>query len=186
PAGCSGVPGADRQWLAVYDPPPGTPNASAYTGQRPLIYMAYNNLASGSQWTKSHDGLTYVGAPINPPSYAPFGADGYPAIDQVSGKVFQASGSGNSLLLNIGTPNADGDLTFLDAPTAAAPGGDSSKLIHIADGLKGGPDTLFSVLSMDSARNLVVAFAVNASNPSDRQVFVSAASPTSGWTKWSA
>src|SRR3989454_12478988 len=26
PAGCSGIPGADRQWLAVYDPAPGTPN----------------------------------------------------------------------------------------------------------------------------------------------------------------
>ena len=26
PAGCAGVPGADRQWLSVYDPAPGTPN----------------------------------------------------------------------------------------------------------------------------------------------------------------
>src|SRR5213082_3636519 len=31
--GCAGSsPGSDRQWLAVYDPAPGTPNQSAYTG----------------------------------------------------------------------------------------------------------------------------------------------------------
>src|SRR5919108_1850664 len=35
PGGCSGIPGADRQWLAVYDPPPGTPHDSAYTGATP-------------------------------------------------------------------------------------------------------------------------------------------------------
>src|SRR5712691_5188367 len=28
PAGCSGVPGADRQWLAVYDPPGNIPHRS--------------------------------------------------------------------------------------------------------------------------------------------------------------
>jgi hypothetical protein len=184
PAGCSGVPGADRQWLAVYDPAPGTANQSAYTGAKPLIYMAYNNLVNGTQWTKSFDGLTYVGAPLDPPTYAPFGADGYPAIDQVTGKVFQASGSGTSLLLNIGTPSATGDLTFLDAPTATAPNGDTSRLIHIADGLKGSPDTLFSVLSIDSGRNLHVVFAVSSDSPGDRQVFVSAASASTGWTRW--
>jgi hypothetical protein len=185
PAGCSGVPGADRQWLAVFDPSPGT-STSPYTGPLPLIYMAYNNLNNGTQWTKSTDGLNYVAAPLDPPNYAPFGADGYPAIDEVTGKVFQAAGSGNSLLLNIGTPDATGNLTFLDAPTAAAPNGDPSRLVHIADGLKGSPDTLFSVLSMDQARNLFVAFAVSSSTPSDRQVFVSASSPTTGWTRWTA
>ena len=184
PAGCSGVPGADRQWLAVYDPAPGTPHDSAYVGPTPLVYMAYNNLTNGTQWTKSSDGLTYVGAPIDPPTYAPFGADGYPAIDQQTGKLFQAAGSGNSVLLNICTPGVTGDLTCLDAPTAAAPNGDTSKLIHIADNLKGDPNTLFCVLSMDSGRNLYVDFAVGSSNPGDRQVFVSAASAASGWTRW--
>src|SRR5205814_2369519 len=29
--GCDGTPGADRQWLAVYDPLPGAPHDSAYT-----------------------------------------------------------------------------------------------------------------------------------------------------------
>ena len=77
----------------------------------------------------------------------------------MSGKVFQAAASRNSdgtfaLLLNMGTPDANGDLTFLDFPTTANPCGDSSKLIHIADNLPGSTNTLFTVLSMDSARNL--------------------------------
>src|SRR5438445_12397896 len=62
PAGCAGMPGADRQWLAVYDPAPGTPNQSAYTGPKPLIYMEFNNLVGpgpngGAEWTQSTDGL---------------------------------------------------------------------------------------------------------------------------------
>src|SRR5438132_98964 len=46
-AGCADLPGADRQWLAVYDPAPGTTTTSAYTGPTPLIYLAYNNITSG-------------------------------------------------------------------------------------------------------------------------------------------
>jgi hypothetical protein len=210
PAGCSGIPGADRQWLVVYDPAPGTPNQSAYTGPRPLIYLEYNNVVSGAQWNKSNSavdvvpggpGLTYVPATKGTTSpcianggfYAPLGADGYPAIDPVTGRVMQASGSQNSdgsfnLLLNIGTPDANGDLTFLDFPNSANPCGDSSKLIHIADNLPGSPSTLFTVLSMDSARNVFVVWAVspNSGSPALRQVFVSASSAASGWTKWSA
>lgn len=209
PAGCSGIPGADRQWLAVYDPAPGTPNQSAYTGPRPLIYLEYNNLVSGAQWNKSNSavdkdpggpGLTYVAATkgttslcsANVSFYAPFGADGYPAIDQVTGKVFQAAGSQNadgtfSLLLNIGTPDASGDLTFLDFPSTANPCGDSSKLIPIAGNLPGSPSTLFTVLSMDAARNLFITWALSpkSGSPALRQVFVSAAPATTGWTKWS-
>jgi hypothetical protein len=195
PAGCSGVPGADRQWLAPWDPGSGVAAmTNAYKGPFPLIYMEYNNLTNGAQWVKSTDGLTYVAAPLDPPTYAPFGADGYPAIDQVTGKVFQAAGFQDStgaisLRLNIGTPNTAGDLVFLDAPTLANPGGDPSQLITIANNLKESPDTLFTVLSMDSARNLVVVWAQGGSGgstpPADRQVFVSAASPASGWRNWS-
>src|SRR3989441_10708883 len=180
PAGCAGIPGADRQWLAVYDPAPSLTTTSAYTGPKPLIYLAYNNITSGTQWNKSNKtvdpapggpGLNYFPATKgttsvcveNVSTYAPFGADGYPQIDQVTGKVFQAAGFHNidgtySLLLNIGTPDSSGDLTFLDYPTPGNPCGDKSKLIHIADNLKWPPDTLFSVLSMDSARNLFVVF----------------------------
>src|SRR5205823_230553 len=119
------------------------------------------------------------------------GADGYPAIDQVTGDVFDASGFQNadgtwSELLNIGTPvDAAGDLKFLDqgnTDQANLP----SLLIHIADGLPGNPDVLFSVLSMDSGRNLFIAYSLSAdaSNPAQRQTFVAAASAASGWKTW--
>jgi hypothetical protein len=201
--GCGTTFGSDRPWLAVYDPPPGAPHESAYAGPTPLVYEAYNNLISGSQWNKSLDGLNYTGAtnadqtgttlvtPASETTYSPFGADGYPATDQVTGKIFQTSGFQNddgtySLLLNIGTPNAAGNLTFLDAPAVPGGGNDYSKLIHVADNLPDSPDVLFTVASMDTARNLFVAWAVDAgsSNPGQRQVFVSAASAASGWSVW--
>src|SRR6202011_2360417 len=74
PAGCSGVPGADRQWLAGFDPSPAprTNTKSAYLkagGPTPLIYMEYNTLTNGAHWVKSNSntvpqvpgdpGLTY-------------------------------------------------------------------------------------------------------------------------------
>src|SRR5437588_1856598 len=198
--GCDGSPGADRQWLAVYDPPPGTPHDSAYTGPTPLVYLEYNNLTgpgpnSGAQWNKSTDGLNYSNAtsgvtPATEATYSPFGPDGYPAIDQQTGKVLQAAGfpNGNGtydLELNIGTPDASGNLTFLDAPTAASGGGPNyGNLIHIADNLPGSPDTLFTVASMDRARNLFAAWSLNTSAPGQRQVFVSASSAASGWRTW--
>jgi hypothetical protein len=122
--------------------------------------------------------------------YSPFGPDGYPAIDQQTGKVFQAAAFPNSdgtfnLDLNIGTPDALGNLTFLDAP--ATPGGDPNygNLVTIARNLPANPDTLFSVLSMDSARNLYVVYCIHdPNNPGRDQVYVSAASPASGWASW--
>src|SRR5206468_3356147 len=82
----------------------------------------------GTQWIMSLDGLNYVNATGDevPPGtgavYSPFGPDGYPAIDQVTGKVFQAAGcktsngcTSNGIYLNIGTPDATGTLHFLDA-----------------------------------------------------------------------
>src|SRR5438067_2421475 len=202
PGGCAGVPGADRQWLAVYDPAPGTPNQSAYRaagGPTPLVYLEYNNLVGpgpngGAQWNKSVDGLNYVNATngvtrATEAVYSPFGADGYPAIDQQTGKVFQAAGNPNGdgtydLLLNIGTPDANGNLTFLDAPPAGTTGWSPANLIHIADNLSGSPDTLFTVLSMDSARNLHIVWCIGASDWTKRQVFVSGASAASGWSSW--
>jgi hypothetical protein len=197
--GCSGSPGADRQWLAVYDPPSSVPHQSAYTGPTPLVYLEYNNLAgpgpnSGAQWNMSTDGLNYTNAtagvtPATESIYSPFGPDGYPAIDQQTGKVFQAAGFPNGdgtydLDLNIGTPDATGALTFLDAPTTAGGGPNYAGLIHIADNLPGSPDTLFTVLSMDSARNLYAAWTVNTGTPSQDQTYVSASSAASGWRTW--
>ena len=204
--GCNGgtSPGSDRQWLAVYDPSSTTPHQSAYTGPTPLVYLAWNNLTgpgpnSGEQWNKSTDGLTYTNAtndvtPATEMNYSPFGGDGYPAIDQVTGKVFQAAACDShtcgtaatgvpGLYMNIGTPDVNGNLTFLDDNGAG--GQDLTRLVKIADTPNGSPDTLFSVLSMDSARNLIVDWAVGSTNPAQRQVFVSAASAASGWTKWS-
>src|SRR5438477_2514788 len=202
--GCAGSsPGSDRQWLAVYDPAPGTPNQSAYTGPRPLVYLEWNNIVGpgpngGAQWNKSTDGLNYVNAtadvtPTTSTSYSPFGPDGYPAIDQVTGKVFQAAGcttnngcTSSGLWMNIGTPDSTGTLKFLDDNGAG--GQDLKKLVHIADTPTGSPDTLFSVLSMDSGRNLEVVWTVSPANndPALRQTFVSASSAASGWTAWTA
>ncbi len=200
-------PGADRQWLSVFDPV-GITTQSPYTGPLPLVYLDYNDLGlvagsnypnGGSQWNKSTDGLNYTQAIAGNPvvlgqaaPYAPFGADGYPAIDQVTGKVFEAAGFNNadgtwSELLNIGTPDSAGNLTFLDQGNT-----DASKLpsllVHIADGLPANPDTLFSVLSMDSSRNLFIAYTLSAdaSHPAQRQTFVSAASAAGGWRTWTA
>jgi hypothetical protein len=192
-------PGADRQWLAVFDPQGSS--TSPYSGQRPLIYLEYNNLVGpnqngGAQWNKSTDGLTFSNALANQPplsgsTYTPFGADGYPQIDQKTGWVFQAAGNDNgdhtfSLLLNIGKPDASGNLTFLDAPDASHPNGNPSKLIHIVDNLPANPDTLFTVASIDAARNLFVAYAMSApaTNPGQRQVYVSVASPANNWSAW--
>jgi hypothetical protein len=205
PGGCAAIPGADRQWLAVYDPPPGTLNQSAYKtagGQTPLVYLEFNNIVGpgpngGAQWNKSTDGLTFVNGtadeiPSTGPGvgYSPFGPDGYPAIDQVTGKVFQAAGCttgngcvSNGIFLNIGTPDATGMLHFLDATGI---GQDLTKLIKIADTPTGSPDTLFSVLSMDSARNLILVWCISSNTPSLRQVFVSAASAASGWKNWTS
>src|SRR5438876_4859192 len=44
--GCGQAPGADRQWLAVYDPPPNVPHQSPYAGPTPLAYLEYNNLVA--------------------------------------------------------------------------------------------------------------------------------------------
>jgi len=201
--GCEGSgPGADRQWISVFDPPGGKSH-SPYNGPLPLLYLDYNDLGvvssypnGGSQWNRSTDGLNYFQAISGQPAgtavanWAPFGPDGYPAIDQVTGDVLQAAGFPNgdgtwSMLLNIGTPDSSGNLTFLDQSnaTAATPAPASSLLIHIADGLPASPDTLFSVLSMDTARNLFLVWA-SGGTPAQRQTFVSASSAASGWRTW--
>ncbi|HMC69841.1 MAG TPA: hypothetical protein VKJ07_11865, partial [Mycobacteriales bacterium] len=201
PAGCGGLAGSDRPWLAVYDPSPGTPNQSAYTGPRPLIYSESNNLNTGAQWVMSNSsvdpeaggpGLNFINAeqdgPGNVTQYSPFGADGYPSIDQVTGDVFQVEFSGSNILLNIGTPDANGDLKFLDAPTAANPSGDPSQLITVASNVpaSAGDAANFVVTSIDAARNLYATWVGKSTNPAERQTFLSVASATSGWRTWSA
>jgi hypothetical protein len=171
--GCaSNLPEVDRQWFAVWDPPAGVTSSSLYTGPRPLVYIEYG--PAPSTWVKSNDGLNYTSAA----AARSFGADGYPAIDQVTGKVFEATYRGSKILLNIGTPDSSGNLTFLD-------GTGGTGLITVASQVINSGDVAnFVVSSMDSSRNLYVVW-VNRSNvATERQVFVSAASAASGWTNW--
>jgi hypothetical protein len=185
PNGCAGTPPiVDRQWWAVYDPSAGTPNQSAYTGSRPLVYNEYG--PAPSTWIKSNDGLNFT---VADHGRGHFGADGYPAIDQVTGKVFEATYSGGNILLNIGTPQSNGDLCFLDSTNAetglggTCPSG--TGLITVTNSVINSGDVAnFVVSSMDSKRNLYVVWVGRSANPAQRQVFVSAASAASGWTNW--
>src|SRR5437660_8575790 len=135
--------GSDRQWLAVFDPQlTGVTSTAPDRSLAPPTYMEYNNLqttpANPAYWVKSTDGLNYT--PANTDN-GNFGSDGYPAVDQVTGKVFEASGcpTGIALCLNIGTPiDTGGDLCLLDDPTSITMGGvqitctSSSGLITVA------------------------------------------------------
>ena len=163
----------DRQWLAVWDPPAGTTTTSPATTQ-PIVYMEYG--PAPSTWVKSTDGQSFSKA--NPSTH--FGADGYPSIDQVTGDVFEANYNGSKISLNIGTPNdVAGDLTFLD--DSGQPG-----LITVASGVDNSGDVAnFVVSSMDTARNLYVAWvARDNTTPTKRQVFVAAA-PANNATPYS-
>src|SRR5438477_664035 len=190
--------GSDRQWLVGFDPQlTGVTSTAPDRSLAPLTYMEYNNLqttqANPAYWVKSTDGLNY--APANSDN-GNFGSDGYPAVDQLTGKVFEASGcaSGNGLCLNIGTPvDASGNLCFLDDPASITIGGVpvtcpvGTGLITIAGGLAGDPDNLFPVASMDTGRNLHVTYAVVGSESgttSTYQVFTTVASAATNWTQW--
>jgi hypothetical protein len=187
-AGCSSQqPTADRQWQTVFDPPAGVVSTSPVT-TKPLIYLTYN--AGGAAWNKSPDGVNFTPADSATPQTPNlhFGNDGYPAIDQVTGKVFEAAGgAAGTIQMNIGTPNdAAGDLTFLD--DVGGPG-----LITIANGLLGTPNAHFPVLTMDKARNLYASWNISSGSPNQDQVFVAAAPAddtrsghacTSCWTNW--
>lgn len=172
--------GADRQWLVVFDPKlTGVTTASPYLGTVPLIYMEYNHcieVAVGngcSYWAKSTDGVNYSVANCNCGNY---GADGYPSIDQTTGDVFEPSNGS----LNIGVPDATGNLCFLDDPSTntACPGGGNSvghALVNYA-GTAGASDTLFAVSSMDTGRNLHITWTT-----SSNQIYTTVASWKTSW-----
>lgn len=204
PGGCAGQPPADRQWFAVWDRASG-----------PIVYLEYNdvgatqdpsydlnnvngvaNNGSAAQWVKSTDGLNYTPAGSGE-SCCP---DGYPSIYQPTGQVFQAGSDDNGdLALNIGTPDGNGNLTFLDA------GADQSQLITAVPAAwmcaHGDPNDLFPVSSLDSAGNLYVLFVTEPTgkscaltgpestnsyptDPTRQQIWVAAASRASGWRQW--
>ena len=105
----------DRQWFAVFDPPAGVTSTSAYTGALPLVYDEFG--PAPSVWVKSNDGLAYTRADH---AVTHFGADGYPAIDQVTGKVFEANYDGTKISLNIGTPRPPGTSASSTRPPLTA------------------------------------------------------------------
>ena len=185
--------GADRQWLAVYDPKlTGVTSVAPDQALAPLTYMEYNNLQTNqtgcSYWVKSTDGINYT--PANNDN-GNFGCDGYPSVDQTTGDVLEASdGGNNTVALNIGVPDASGNLCFLDDPAsitiggtthACAPGGGNAlghSLITVATGLAGSPSLLFIVSSIDTGRNLHLTYAVSGAvtgTTSTYQVFTTVA-----------
>ena len=191
--------GSDRQWLAAFDPAlTGVKSTAPDAATAPLMYMEYNNLqtiqTNPAYWVRSIDGINYT--PVNNDN-GNVGSDGYPAVDQITGKVFEATdGGNNTLVLNIGTPiDASGDLCFLDDTATITIGGnlvscpaaDRTGLITVASGLAGSPTLLFTVASMDKGRNLHITYAVSGSvsgTTSTYQVFTTVASAATGWTKW--
>ncbi|MGI8608063.1 MAG: hypothetical protein ACR2MY_02360 [Candidatus Dormibacteria bacterium] len=224
--GCP-VPGSDRQWILVKDPalaigPAAAPRVPVAPG--PTIYMESNtvgavNCTPGSgAWYRSTDGLSYVSAEPGQPggvlsTYCPFGADGYPSIDQATGKVFQAEydliGGQPVIQLNIGTPliGTNGDLCFLDHmkgtytplapdPCAMTPRGpNANQAITVAmnnpalhDVVKDATEAAnFVVTSMDSGRNLWVTWVNHAKDPKQHQAWVSVSppGPNETWDTWS-
>jgi hypothetical protein len=191
------TPGADRQWLLVYDPPAGTPNRSAYTGPKPLAYMENTQdvsllllAAFGHRaWEYSNTivdptpggpGLVWGNAcPGCSATSGPAGANGDPAIDQVTGKVFDVNTSGG-VSLNIGTPTATGTLCFLDdtstGTSGACPNGSGLITIdstHSVSGLLG------PTMTLDQGRNLWVVW------NSGFNIYVSVSPPDNDrWDQW--
>ncbi|MEA2645916.1 MAG: hypothetical protein QOE92_999 [Chloroflexota bacterium] len=192
--GCNNLnlQGSDRQWIVVKDhylsPVPELAPPVDQGSTPPLVYMEYNDL-TGAQWMRSTDGLTYVnaqadgvgGGAASLGGYNPFGADGVPTIDQVTGKVFEASFASNDTIhLNIGTPiNANGDLCFLDPAPSSELCPETSGLITVATGRHNdsGAVASFMVTSLDMARNLWVAWVDSSSTDAEDQTYVAVSPP---------
>jgi len=171
PAGCSDF-GADRQWIALFDPQPSDNTISPYTGPKPLAYLEYQGqVTSGDIVDTSTDGVNYshrAGIFANGgghgPNHTPI------IVDQHTGDVLgmTSDGASNSLALAVGTPNAAGDLAFTYTP--------------VAKNLPGSPQTLFPVLTEDTARSLYAVW-VDSKN---YQVYYSwsPVNADNGWTSW--
>lgn len=173
PAACSD-PGADRQWIALFDPQPSDATISPYTGAKPLAYMEYQGQATGADIVDvSTDGVNYshkagqfADDGVHSPNHTPI------IVDQHTGQVLGMTGgaTGNSLALAVGEPNAAGDLTYHYSP--------------VAENLGGDPQTLFPILTEDTARNLYAVWVDHTSY----QVFYSWSPVNSAgtdWTGWS-
>ncbi len=175
PLGCSS-PGADRQWMAVYDPAKSDHPTSPYKGPTPIVYMKYTALTSGSKIdyttgadpTNWHQGdpaaLIAAEAPYSPTN-API------VVDQHTGDLLTTVETrGNGLALAVGEPAKDGSahLDFHYEP--------------IVDSLPGDPNTLFPGFAEDAGRNLYAVWVQD----DDYQVYYSWAAPKGDheWGKW--
>jgi len=181
PVGCSHPP-ADRQWMALFDPIASDHTVSKYTGKTPLIYLSYNGLTGDATIDKTTDGLQFS----NAGSYGP-AADGFPVVDQHTGNVLalvHAPGRDNNhngYALAVGTPAADGSLSF--------------KYEKITGDLVGGYGIFFPVLVQDTDRNLYAVFSedLDGKSPADCpgkldycfHVEYTWASAADGWSHWS-
>src|SRR3954470_11129060 len=178
PLGCA-QPGADRQWLGVYDPAASDHSVSPYKGDRPVIYMKYTDegadggsrvdYSTGTAPTNWHQGDP-AGKIATGGGYSP--TDAPIVIDQHTGDLLTAVMHGSGMSLAVGEPAADGSahLTFRYEPIVSA--------------LTGDPNTLFPGFAEDKARNLYVVWV----NDSNYQVYYSWAhvkSSGTDWGKWS-
>ena len=193
PAGCS-APGGDRQWMAVFDPPPGTAStgawATSHPGQ-PLVYQEYDQLTQGNRvdmstdgkvWTKAGEFATNIGP--DPTDTSEFTNNGNILVDQVTGSLLGLFGSKSAaghphegLSLAVGQMLPDGTQTAFTS--------------HLVADVPNSPQVLFPVLAMDQARNLYVVYAVNCDQGKPFadycfHIFYTWAPASTGWSSWSA
>jgi len=174
PMGCDS-PGADRQWLGIYDPAKSDHSISPYKGPKPLIYLKFSDEGadSGSRvdyTDASNPGNWHTGDKAGQiADQAPYGPTDAPiVIDQHTGDLLTAVMNGSGMALAVGQPAKDGSahLNFKYEP--------------IVQSLSGDPNTLFPGFAEDKARNLYVVWV----NSHDYQVYYSWARPNKAGTDW--
>jgi hypothetical protein len=173
PAGCS-HPGGDREWMALYDPLPSDHTVSPYKGKIPLLYMEYADQAVGDRVDYTTDGTNYnlgdaAGEYCDDSTHSP--NHGVPLVDQHTGDFLGlCSDKGGGLALALGKPDSKAHLTFSYATAVPAE--------NTAD-----PETLFPILSQDTARNLYATWI----DHKDYRVHYAwaAPGPKNTWSKWS-
>ena len=181
PLGCDS-PGADRQWLGVYDPAPSDHTISPYKGPKPLVYLKFSDegASSGSRvdytdgsnpgnWHQDDKAGQIADVSGTSPTDAPI------VIDQHTGDLLTATygASSHSLKLAVGEPAKDGSAHL------------NFKYENIATTLPGDPATLFPGFTEDKDRNLYVVWVQD----NDYQVYYSYAKPLPNgkdWGAWSA
>ena len=167
PRGCSGSGTVDREWMAIYDPAPGTKTSSAYRGKLPLVYQSYSGGSAsctnhcGAQVDYTTNGYDYRFAAGE---YGP-DAKGVPVVDQQTGKFLAPAADGAGLQLAVGVPRVDGTLKFHYHHMTA----------------KGANSVLFPQLTQDKARTLYAIWV----DGSDYQTYYAYAKSTDDWSHWS-